>query len=417
MKYISSGNGRLPLITLIAILTVSLTVNLPGLAVSPLLGKLKDVFPDSSRLQIQLLTVLPNLIIIPFVIFSGKFTTSRNQMGVLGTGLGIFAACGVAYLFADSMTSLILISCILGIGCGLVVPIAAGLIAEHFSGEPRVRVMGMKSGTSNGIVILATIFVGWAAGFGWHDAFFVYLVPLVPLALLPFMTNRFVEKHFQPDGDKTSAGGQSDTEPPVPHRIRLLWGLITLYFLLTYGAMAISYYLAFSMKDFGFSTSQVGVATSMFYLSAMLGGFGLSYAIRALRGTTLYVAVLVTASGLAMLGLLHTYPSYIIGVFLIGLGYGVFQPVMYNKTSRLAPDKKSSTRYLGYLLTANYVGIASVPFIIEVFRNLFHDSGPDFPYLFNAAVLGIMFIAGIFLRKSFCWHIQAPSHKTGQANG
>ena len=107
MKYVSSGDGKLPLITLISILSVSLTVNLPGLAISPIMGKLDDVFPDTTQLQIQLLSVLPNLIIIPFIIFSGKLASTRNQTWVLSAGLAIFTLSAVLYFFAESMLSLI----------------------------------------------------------------------------------------------------------------------------------------------------------------------------------------------------------------------------------------------------------------------------------------------------------------------
>ena len=47
MKYVNSGNGKMPLISLLAILAISLTINLPGLAVSPMLGKLHHIFNSS----------------------------------------------------------------------------------------------------------------------------------------------------------------------------------------------------------------------------------------------------------------------------------------------------------------------------------------------------------------------------------
>lgn len=71
---IPTGKGTITLPALLAIWSVSLVVNLPGLAVSPMLGNLDRIFPHASDLEIQLLTVLPNLLIIPFVLFSGKLS-------------------------------------------------------------------------------------------------------------------------------------------------------------------------------------------------------------------------------------------------------------------------------------------------------------------------------------------------------
>lgn len=409
MKYISNGRGSLPLITLIALLSVSLTVNLPGLAVSPMLGKLSDIFPHTRQLEIQLLTLLPNLIIIPMILISGKITSIRNQTAVLATGLTIFLVSGVLYLFADSMPMLIGLGAFLGIGCGLIVPIAAGLLSEWFYGNQKVKVLGFKSGTSNGIVILATIFVGWAADFSWHTSFCVYLVPVIPLLLLPFMSNTFIQKHLRPvetSSAKTTGNTVSGIEEPQKKFRRpllTLAGVIGLYIALTATSMVFTYYLPFTMKHYGLTTSQVGIATAMFYVTAMIGGFSLTPYIRLVGRLGLYVCIVIMAIGLLVLGMFHTLGAYVTGVLLIGLGYGFFQPIIYNKTTQIAPDKTLSTKYFSYTLAGNYIAISVVPLIVEFFQNIFNNHTADFPYYLNAAILGIVFIIGLLKRDSFVW--------------
>lgn len=44
---IQTGRGTIPLITLIAIWSISALTSLPGLAVSPILGDLTKIFPKS----------------------------------------------------------------------------------------------------------------------------------------------------------------------------------------------------------------------------------------------------------------------------------------------------------------------------------------------------------------------------------
>lgn len=420
MKYVSNGRGSLPLISLIALLSVSLTVNLPGLAVSPMLGKLADIFPHAKQLEIQLLTLLPNLVIIPMILISGKITTVRNQTAVLATGLAIFLLAGVLYLFADSMPMLVGLGALLGVGCGLIVPIAAGQLSEWFYGEQNTRVLGFKSGTSNGIVILATIFVGWAADISWHTSFCVYLVPVIPLLLLPFMTNTFIRKHLRPAA--TSAGTAADAEGGAnlpakrvfAHPIVTLAGVIGLYIALTATSMVFTYYLPFTMKHYGLSTSQVGIASAMFYVTAMIGGFSLTPYIRVVGRTGLYVCIIIMAAGLLMLGCFHTMSTYVIGVLLIGLGYGFFQPIIYNKTTQIAPDKTLSTKYFSYTLAGNYIALSVVPLIVEFFQHIFDNHTADFPYYLNAALLGIIFVIGLWKRRSFVW--LTGRNKSGHAN-
>lgn len=404
MKLISNGRGELPLISLIAILSVSLTVNLPGLAVSPMLGKLADLFPGTSQLEIQLLTLLPNLVIIPLILIAGKAASVRNQSAVLAIGLSIFLLAGVLYLFADTMPLLIGLGALLGVGCGLIVPIAAGQLGEWFYGEQKVKVLGFKSGTSNGIVILATVFVGWAAGFSWHASFAVYLVPVIPLLLLPFMTNTFIRKHMKASPD-TSDTPAATTAPAARFKrpMLTLCGVIGLYVALTATSMVFTYYLPFTMKHYGLESSQVGVATAMFYVTAMIGGFSLTPYIRMVGRLGLYVCIVIMAAGLLTLGLFHTLPAYIVGVLLIGLGYGLFQPIIYNKTTELAPTKALSTKYFSYTLAGNYIALSIVPLIVELFQRLLDNHTPNFPYFLNATLLGIVFVVGLLNRRSFVW--------------
>lgn len=409
MKHVNTGSGSMPLISLIAILSISLTVNLPGLAITPIMDKLDHVFKHVTELETQLLTVLPNIVTIPFILGAGKICTRRNQIVVLGVGLAIYTITGILYFFADSMIELIVLSCILGVGCGLVIPLAASLISQYFTGAERTRQLGMKSGLSNFAVIFATLFVGWVAGISWHLSFLVYLVPVIPLSLLPFMTDRFITRH----GTFKDAPEPDSTGKPKPLAAKsyhftgravaiLLAGVMALYFIATYGTEVISYYLPFSMNHYRLSTGDVGVATAMYFIGATVSGFLLSRIIKICGSMTIELGIALCVGGLFMIGLLHAYWTFIAGVLIIGIGYGIIQPVMYDKTSYIAPSDDKSTEYFSYLLTCNYVGIALVPFIISGAKGLFNAQGdPNFSFVFNAFVMAAVLAIAVWKRKSF----------------
>lgn len=115
---INTGRGTIPLITLVGIWSVSALTSLPGLAVSPILGQLTTIFPYATELDIQMLTSLPSLLIIPFVLLAGKLAEKRDFVRLLKVGLWMFAASGVLYLFSDKMWQLMVVSALLGIGSG-----------------------------------------------------------------------------------------------------------------------------------------------------------------------------------------------------------------------------------------------------------------------------------------------------------
>lgn len=110
---IKTGEGTIPLVTLIGIWSISALNALPGLAVSPILGQLSQIFPHATELDIQMLTSLPSLLIIPFILLSGTLTERVNNIRLLQIGLGIFAASGVLYLLSDRMWQLIAVSALL----------------------------------------------------------------------------------------------------------------------------------------------------------------------------------------------------------------------------------------------------------------------------------------------------------------
>ena len=52
---IKTGQGNMTLQKLIAIYSISMVTSLPGLAISPILGKLESIFSSTSELQLQML--------------------------------------------------------------------------------------------------------------------------------------------------------------------------------------------------------------------------------------------------------------------------------------------------------------------------------------------------------------------------
>lgn len=149
MNRISTGRQPLPLMVVASILSLSLVVNLPGLAVTPMLAQLKVIFPDSTQFEEQLLSLMPNLVIVPFLIISGRLSATRHKIGVVVAALLLFTASSVAYFFIQSMCGLIIVSVFLGAGAGLLIPFSTGLLSDAFSGQALTQQMGLQSGISN----------------------------------------------------------------------------------------------------------------------------------------------------------------------------------------------------------------------------------------------------------------------------
>lgn len=416
MKYIDSGAGKIPVITLIAILAISLTVNLPGLAISPIMGKLQTIFPHASEFEIQLLTVLPNLVIIPFMLISGKLSVGHSQSLLVTIGLLIYLCAGILYFFAGSMIELILISALLGMGCGIVVPLAGGLIGQYFEGAARVKYLGWKSGVSNFTIILGTLFVGLVADRNWHLPFIVYLIPIVPLCLIPFLTKNYIDSHritpkATPESkEKNASHIQSPqiTTPSIkPHfsgktAFKLLMGVIIIYFVTTYSSEVVSYYLPFTFKHYDLSTGKTGDATSLYFLTCTLAGFALPKTIKLIGKDVLIYGAMVVMIALYLTGFFHHYIGYLFAIGIMGFAYGTMQPIIYDKATYLAPTPEESSKYFSYVLAANYIGISLTPVVVSGMSRLFGaENNTNFSYILNGSIMILLLVYMLWKRRTY----------------
>ena len=300
---IQTGRGTIPLITLIGIWSISALNALPGLAVTPILGKLSVIFPHSTELDVQMLSSLPSLLIIPFIILAGKLTEKVNFIRLLQVGLAIFALSGILYLFASKMWQLIAISAMLGVGSGMIIPLSTGLISKYFVGPYRVKQFGFSSAITNITLVVATAVTG---------------------------------------------------------------GMI-----------------------------------SLFFLAIMAPGLFLNRIVGLFREKTKFYSLLCIAVGLALIWISPKEWVIAPGCILVGLGYGVIQPVIYDKTTHTAVPKKA-TLALAFVMMMNYLAILLCPFIIDFFQStVFHIKSQQFAFVFNLCITLVALIWAYCKRNTF----------------
>lgn len=383
---INTGQGTIPLITLIGIWSVSALTSLPGLAVSPILGELSTIFPHATELDIQMLTSLPSLLIIPFVLLAGKLAEKRDFIRLLRVGLWLFAASGVLYLFSSRMWQLMAVSALLGIGAGLIIPLSTGLISRYFTGEYRVRQFGYSSAITNMTLVVATAVTGYLAEVHWRLPFAVYLLPLISLVLSAYLKK---------DTASVTIKQAAAIIPPIQStpvisgkygiHIRHLVQLMLFYGLVTYVVLAVTFNLPFLMEAHHFSSGNSGLMISLFFLAIMAPGFMLDSLVKLLGNKTKLYSLLAIAAGLLLIWISPTEWLIVPGCILVGLGYGIIQPLIYDKTVDTAIPQKT-TLALAFVMVMNYLAILLSPFITDFFQWIFHIGSQEFPFIFNLCI-------------------------------
>lgn len=401
---INTGRGTIPLMTLIGIWSVSALTSLPGLAVSPILGHLSTIFPKATELDIQMLSSLPSLLIIPFILLAGKLAEKRDFVRLLRAGLWMFAASGALYLFSSKMWQLLAVSALLGIGAGLIIPLSTGLISRYFTGTERVKQFGYSSAITNVTLVVATAVTGYLAEVNWHLPFVVYLLPLVSIVL----TLHLKENHSGNGATLASQENTVATENLSASAITGKWGihvphllqLMGFYGLTTYIVLIVTFNLPFLMEAHHFSSGNSGLMISLFFLAIMAPGFFLGHIVKLLKTKTKFYSLLSIALGLALIWISPKEWLIVPGCILVGLGYGVIQPLIYDKTVDTAIPQKT-TLALAFVMAMNYLAVLLCPFIVDFFQSIFHARSQEFPFVFNLCVTALALVWAHCRRKDF----------------
>lgn len=420
---VKTGKGAISMMVVIAIWSLSLAVDLPGLAVTPIEGSLRKIFTDATDLKIQMLTVLPNLVIIPFVLLSGKLSETKHKVSVIALGTIMYIVAGILSIFSNSLTGLIWLSCLLGAGCGLILPFSTGLIADVFTGKYRVKQMGIISAIGNIALVLATFAVGYLVAGNlehtWHRAFFVYLIPLISLILIPFLNkipkSDYASTDSSADETTPSTDKQTDAATAAPATAvpavdadgfstkgqtvkggfyigRTIW-LLLAYFFFVFATCIPSYYL----PNFSWiSAEEASTMTSVFYFAMFVVGLALTPVMKMFKKITFIAATSMIVLSFVLFVFTHNVAVYIAAAALCGLGNGIAQPIFYTKATEVVTSERKSTLSLAYLQVANYVAISLVPVVISAGEKVFRTTSTLFPFIFvgiaAAVVLAVVII-------------------------
>ena len=118
---------------------------------------------------------------------------------------------------------------------------------------------------------------------------------------------------------------------------------------------------------------------------------------------TKFVSLLAIALGMALILISRTEWLIGLGCIFIGFGYGVIQPIAYDKTTRTAIPEKV-TLALAFVMAMNYLAILLCPFIIDFFQSILHVKSQQFAFIFNLCIALVATIWAYVKRDSFLFN-------------
>ncbi len=153
-------------------------------AIASVLADIAAAFPEASATTVQYLMTFPNLLVVVMSVAAAKLAgrVAKRTLAASGLLLGIAAGIG-SWLLHGNLILLFVWAGFLGLGIGLVVPMATSLISDYFAGEEKDAMLGYQTAAANVGSMLMTFLGGIVAAWGWYYNYLVYLLAVPGLVL------------------------------------------------------------------------------------------------------------------------------------------------------------------------------------------------------------------------------------------
>jgi MFS family permease len=371
-------------------------------AVSPALENIGIAFPQVTHAALSMLSTLPALICVPVGVLSnalvGKKITFRN-MSFIGTFLLICG--GIAPIFSQSFSSLLLWRIVFGVGMGVMSPMGGALM---FSALSKTEAGNQSSADtiSNSVGAIVYQLMGGflCSRMGWRYTFLIYLLLVPTMGFVLYALNRirlantcFLSKHPQDSADPCCE---------KMHYGLSFWGWCALY-----GLYCILFYplvtdMSTLVLNNGYgSADSVSVILSIYTVGGALGGFLYHFKpVRDLNSKIFTLIFSLNALGFFIILRSVNIPMLIAGAFLFGIGYGLFTAAIIIFAGYSVPQALR-IGVVARILVFTGIGEFASAFLLAFIKNqVFHSSYDRFSFAFSLVCL--LVLAVFFLIKPRC---------------
>ncbi len=340
------------------LLAASLTI-LSNTLISPALPGIEASFPDQSDagLLTRLLVTAPSLMVALCASFAGAMADRFGKRRQLLAGVALFALAGSSAMFLPSLPLILVSRLVLGVAVAMIMTAQTALIGDYFSGDLRVRFMGMQIAATNfgGFVFLAL--AGWIAGIEARLTFGIYAIALL---YLPLMWMALTEPARHAHGmHAEGAGGESSWPLKLAAAVALAGlSFVTFYLLPTQAP--------YFLRTIGHPEP---TATAILLATVPLAGGAVSLTYARVRGRfgralTPALGFACMAAGYGLLATAHGFALALPAAVLIGISTGLVMPTFITIALDVSPPHRRGLA-AGAITTSVYLGQFISPLISQ----------------------------------------------------
>lgn len=358
-----------------AILSIGTITILASMAVAPVLAGIKTAFPHFSDTYIQMVLVIPTVCIIPGCFCCQACCRRYGNKKTLITGLILYFIGGLGAGAVTNFSAMLVFRGILGVGCGIILPLAQKLISDNFSGAFKEKIIGYPVAASCLMGILCSFCIGYIAAIHWRAAFLVYLAAFPVL----YLNGKYLPLDIPSPKRKE--------KEKISKRSILLILAMALANLSFY---TFPTYIALFMKS-----EQIGIDSSSGIVVSILMGAGFFMGINAvhirntLKQYTCTAAVLCMGAGYLSMSMTANILVLCLCAILVGGSNTLLYAEIFSNINKEAEQCKSNTALITYTTLSMFVGQTLAVPALEFISSIFSD----FSYRFKFEMLGIFLAA------------------------
>lgn len=362
-----------------AILTMSF-IQMATNAVASILANIAAEFPEAAVTTVQYLMTFPNLMIVAVSVIAAGLAERISKRTLAATGLLLAAASGVlSFTVHGSIVILYVWAGMLGIGVGLVVPMANSLISDYFQENERDAMLGYQTGAANAGSMIMTYVGGILATIAWQFDYLVYLLAIPGLIL----TLMFVPK--QNVVTKSQAATEKKKFKIEAHEV--LFCIVAAVYMLMFYLGPTNIALYFSEKQIG-NTMTAGTASSLLLLGGVLMGFFFGKLAEKIGKHTITLGFMALFIGYTLIYIKGQLVATYIGCVFVGMSNPLVMPQCMG--SVVSEDKQRTTVMMSVVFAIANLGTFLAPAITTISRIVMHAETAASRFAFAGIVTGIL---------------------------
>ncbi len=316
----------------------------------------------------------------------GSMAVSPALAGIKNTlilGIILYLIGGVGGGLMANFYSMLTARAILGISCGLLMPLAQTLISANFSGEFKERLTGYPASASYLMGIIASFTVGKIAVIHWRLAFLVYFIAFIVL----YMNIRYLPKDKHSTNSVFLHENTKINKKAIPIIISMTLINIAFYTFSTSIAL-------FMKNEHIGNDSTSGYVVAVFMAAGFFVGLITVNVRKATGDFSTVIAAVAMGMGYIMMSLTNALSLLMMSAALISSSYSIFYSNIFLKIGKISSSSNENKKLITYATAAMSTGQTVSVYILKLTESLLGYEG----YRFRFAFLGIsLFIAATII--------------------